>query len=329
MRNKDFMTNAAHTVTLQLITALIATSVFATLTAPAQAVTRDNQPAHTPSQLPATAMSMQQHGPDRSSIAASLELTYTTFIPVVYTLPPAPPSCPQTSSNTYDAVGFNGGPYKGNRLTDENADYRLSILGYAPVNSFLGFVGYPNDGGDPDAPRFHAMFIPPRVPAFVQVSQVYNWNWNESASPPYGSRGALNPDWGGNTVLDLRTIPGETINIPDRTAAINNAAALTALALYAGKNELTVAYFLYDNVYTPSFTGYVVHMLNFCVDPNLLATYRAQLDSSGRRSTMKLPAIKSHQPVGTALGDTITVAIRDGARYMDPRDERDWWQGHP
>lgn len=45
-------------------------------------------------------------------------------------------------------MAFNSGPYKGNRLTDENIDFRLSLLGYtAATHEPLTLVHY---GGDTD-----------------------------------------------------------------------------------------------------------------------------------------------------------------------------------
>jgi hypothetical protein len=36
-------------------------------------------------------------------------------------------------------------------------------------------------------------------------------------------------------------------------------------------------------------------------------------------------SLRNDQPVGVARGVTLTVAIRDAARFMDPRAS-DWWQ---
>jgi hypothetical protein len=129
-------------------------------------------------------------------------------------------------------------------------------------------------------------------------------------------------------VLDVGATRGETINIPERNAVIDGAGH-QAMVLYAGPRELTLAYFAFDHVLTPDGHGYVVHMLNFCVDPNLVSAYRSQLSADGRRSTMRLPVVRNNQLIGTALGGTVTVAMRDGARFMDPRVLSDWWYGLP
>lgn len=266
-------------------------------------------------------------GLDRKSIAplgAAQAMTYTAYLPVI-SKPPY--TCPTTSSAAYEAIAFLGSPYKNNTITDENADFRLSILGYAATNATLDYVSYGGGTGDGDGPQFADIFTPKRKPAFVKAYQVYQWNWNDGPGsvPPYGSRGAVNTQWP-VTVLDLGTTPGELLNIPYRTAT-NAPPDYRALVLYAGPNELTVVYLLQDQVVVNG-TGYVVHMLNFCVDPNLLSLYRAQL-SNGYRSTMKLPAIRNYQAVGTALGNSVTVAVRDGGAFMDPRVKTDWWYDAP
>ena len=233
-------------------------------------------------------------------------------------------TCPTTSGNSYDLTQFVGSPYKNNALTDENADFRLSILGYAATTAPLQLIDYGATPGG-DAPRLQGIFEPSRLATFVQAYRVYHWNWNESLPPPYGSRGSVNTDWP-VTVLDLRTTTGENIYIPERNANITPAGH-KAMVLYAGPRELTLVYLSQDQVVVNG-TGYVVHLLNFCVDPNLLALYRAQLDGTGRRATGHLPALPNDKIIGRALNTSITVAIRDAAAFMDPR-ATDWWPGLP
>jgi hypothetical protein len=246
-------------------------------------------------------------------------LTPRAFLPIVAKSPPA---CPVSSTNTYAVVPIDDSYYKENRLTDENPDFRLSILGYAPINQPLGVVVY---GGsmDPNAPRFRQIFRPARLPTFVAAYNNYTWHWDENAPPPYGMRGPLNNDpHFPVTVLDLATTPGEPIHIPARSVPIYGG-NVVAMVLYADEDELAITYTRFDHVW--HWGGmYAAYLLNFCVDPNLVATYRAQLNA-GRRSTGHLPAIRNDQPVGVARGGSLTVAIRDTARFMDPRAS-DWWQ---
>ncbi|MCW1967072.1 MAG: hypothetical protein KIH69_002980 [Anaerolineae bacterium] len=203
-------------------------------------------------------------------------------------------------------------------MSDFNPDFRLSVLGYAPVNAALNLVGY-NGDTDPNAPKFHGLFEPNRVPSFRAAYQRYDWNWN-SGPPPYGSRGGVNTKWP-VTVLDLSTGNGESIYPPERNVPIWSD-GLTGLVLFADVKELTIAYGRHDTVNN----GYVLHLTNICVEPNLLATYRAQLTSDGRRATNFLPAVRNNQRIGTADGNRVTIAITDGGEYLDPRSDKDWWR---
>ena len=238
-------------------------------------------------------------------------------------------SCPTTSSNVYAVIPIQDGYYKNNQITDENPDFRLSILGYAPVHGEpLDLVNY-GGGSDSNAPRFQGVFRPQRRPRFTAAYLNYQWNWDDGpgSAPPYGSRGPLNDDpFFRVTVLDFEVTPGEAIYIPERSVPIYGG-DVVAMVLYASENELAITYTRHDAVYLPGGI-YVVHLLNFCVDPQLVAAYRAQL-SAGRRSTGMLPAIRNDQPVGMARSHSLTIAIRDTARFMDPRSRKDWWQGIP
>ena len=120
-------------------------------------------------------------------------------------------------------------------------------------------------------------------------------------------------------MLDLTTSPGETLQIPERSVVIWSGGNV-ALVLYASETEVTFAYTRNDSV-----LGYVVHMLNLCVNAALVTAYRAQLNSAGKRATGSLPALKVGQTLGTARAGWVTVAIRDTGAYMDPRSRKDWW----
>ena len=65
----------------------------------------------------------------------------------------------------------------------------------------------------------------------------------------------------------------------------------------------------------------MVHLVNICVDPNLVALYR-RLDSEGRH---QLPAAYNNTVVGTALDSEVDVVVRDTGSFMDPRSGLDWW----
>jgi hypothetical protein len=116
--------------------------------------------------------------------------------------------------------------------------------------------------------------------------------------------------------------PGEPIFIPERSANIWN--DYKAMVLYAEEQRITFGYTRRDTVAN----GYSVHLENICVDPNLLALYRAQTDTGGWHVTGQLPALRNNQALGTALSGEIKVVIRDKGAFMDPRSRKDWWRGY-
>jgi hypothetical protein len=255
--------------------------------------------------------------------AHAQELTPRAYLPIAVGGAGTGAACGPASTAQYDLIGVQGGYYKNNALTDENADLRLSILGYvetpASQAAALDLVDY---GGatDPNAPRLHGLFEPNRVPAFRKNYQRYDWNWNEAGPPPYGARDGVNTQWDVSAV-DLTATVGEAIYTPERS--INNSGLGTvAMVLYADDDEVTLTYGDQDKVDG----GYVIYIANFCVDPNLVTLYQAQL-ANGTRATGRLPAVRNNERLGVAKQNFVTVAIRDKGPFLDPRSRKDWWQG--
>ena len=224
--------------------------------------------------------------------------------------------CAPVSGEVYGTIDIDGPYYKDNHLTDENADLRLSVLGYTAPAAAVDLVDY---GGatDPDAPQFTAMFEPGTAPVFAAAHRRYDWKWDEGGLPPYGVRSGVNDDWP-VSVLEMHVMRGTAIRPPGRTPQIGG--GFVAMVLYAGERELTLAYFRQDGVGS----GYVVYLSGLCVDAALTAAYQAQL-FNGRRVTGKLPAAVSGQTLGVADGGTVVVAVRDRGTFLDPRSRKDWW----
>jgi hypothetical protein len=87
--------------------------------------------------------------------------------------------------------------------------------------------------------------------------------------------------------------------------------------LYAEARRITLTYTRED---TPAI-GYMVHLENVAVAPELVALYQ-QLDAAGRHH---LPALHNDEVIGTADRASISIAIRDTGMFMDPRACKDWW----
>jgi hypothetical protein len=167
-------------------------------------------------------------------------------------------ACPASSDATFGLVPIDGAAYKDNRITDENADFRLSLIGYAPTDAQLALIDLPGSG-DGGAPRLSGVFEPNRIPQFTRVYKRYDWNWDENASPPYGSRGGINnDDQAPVAVIDFGASPGEKIYIPERSATIWSG-DVVAMVIYAGPQELTLVYQRQESVGE----GYLVHLANF------------------------------------------------------------------
>jgi hypothetical protein len=163
-----------------------------------------------------------------------------------------------------------------------------------------------------------------RQAQIVGVYRVNDWSWDpgKCGGHPRGCPGPPSDDvYWPVTMIGLATTPGEAVYIPERGPEIYPG-GYTAMVLFAEERRITLGYTRRDVVSA----GYVVHLENLCVDPNLVALYRAQLDGAGWHVSGHLPALRNNQAVGTALAPGLGVAIRDVGTFMDPRSHKDWWR---
>ena len=86
------------------------------------------------------------------------------FVPLVITSQNQTSSCSSAPSAGFDLIGVQGSYYKNNQLTDENADFRLSIIGYASTPESnaapLTLVDYGGRGAGGGPPPPHTFFTP-------------------------------------------------------------------------------------------------------------------------------------------------------------------------
>ncbi len=224
------------------------------------------------------------------------------------------PACAPISGVTYEAIPVL--EPSTNPPASAHPDLNLALRGYrlAPGNPWKGFVFYGGDA-DPYAPRLTDLFADRRPPTFANVYQVYEWDghWPGSFWP------ITSPEV---TMAGLAAAPGEILYLPG-TFQPNEIyiGGYQALVLYAEEGRLTLKYTREDNVVW----GYTIHLEGICVEPSLLALYRAS-DASGRTS---LPGLKVRQPLGRARGGEVKVAVRDTGAFMDPRSHKDWWRDVP
>ncbi len=211
----------------------------------------------------------------------------------------------------FDLIPIAGAPV--DRPAATHPDLNLTIRSYTPTTGTLGLIDV-NGDIDSNAPQFVNVFAPPRVPTFMGLYQVYDWDW---ACAPGGCRGAAltTPEV---TLLAVATTPGEALHIPSRSPEIH-AGGYKAMVLYAEATRITFTYTRDDT----AAVGYLVHMEDILVNPALVALYE-QSNAAGRSL---LPALRDGEPFATAAGTSIKLAIRDTGTFMDPRARKDWWMG--
>ncbi len=236
--------------------------------------------------------------------------------PVPATATPTPSGCPATSSAQFDLIPVI--PASNARPDYLHGDLNFALRGFSITNATLGLVNY-SGSSDANAPQLAGLFEPNAFPGMAAVYRAYNWNW---ACGTNGCRGSIITDWP-VTVAGLRTTPGQSLYIPERAPVIYTG-NYKAVVLYAEAKRMTLGYTREDSV---AF-GYAIHLENICVDPNLLALYRAQNNAAGYRLSGLLPALRENQRIGSAFGSEVQVAIRDRGAFMDPRSRKDWWWGY-
>ena len=256
--------------------------------------------------LPVTAQTASPSAPDTvvlPPVQIHLPLTFGESTEVA--------ECLTTSSNSYETTRILGNPRDPNKLPIFDPDINLLVRGFKPTSGTLGLIGI-NGPTDDDAPQLAHLFRPMRVPAFTALYQVYDWNW---ACCPGGELGQpiANPDV---TLVEMATTPGELLYPAGRHANIDR--DFVAMVLYAEKFRITFTYTRDDS---PA-QGYVIHLDNLCVDPNLLALY-TDMHRAGRDA---LPALRRGDSIGIAHSESVQVAVRDTGSFMDPRSGKDWWQ---
>jgi len=215
--------------------------------------------------------------------------------------------CQPIPGEEYTTLDVEGPPTE--RPAEDHPDLNLALRGYRVTDAGLGLVNY-GRGDDPRAPQLRGLFADGRLPTVTTVYRVYDWDWVRNWRGPLLAQHKV-------TLAGLRVDPGETIHVPNSEYEIES--GYEVLVLYASEERITLKYTREDDaVY-----GYTLHVENVCVEPTLLALYRAQ-NEAGRA---ELPALRAGQAFGRARGTEIGVAIRDTGRFLAPNSKGDWWRG--
>jgi hypothetical protein len=249
----------------------------------------------------------------------TLDATWQVYLPFIIRSPE--PECPPVSGNSYTTIPIEG--ITTDRPGPHHADLNLELRGWEETNQPRGLIQY-SGPTDLNAPQLDGLFSPRRFDGISSVYQVYHWNWDTNSRD-----GLIVDDWS-VFMMGLPTTPKENIYPPYRGPEIYGG-GYKVMVLYAEERRITLAFTRRDTVAE----GYAVHLENLCIDPNLLALYRAQTDGEGyhlpghKKLGGYLPALKADQSLGVALDNEILVVIRDTGRFMDPRSRKDWWTQYP
>jgi hypothetical protein len=230
------------------------------------------------------------------------------FMPFVTGGASTPVSCDLPEQN-YGTIGVDGPPQEGDPET--NANVNLGYRGWESVTADHKLITIDGSGKDPDAPQFPDMFADRRTATISGTYMRYRWDWDCDCPVDLKSSEEV-------TVLGLAVQPGETIYTPDSGYFIDEGKGYEYQVTYAGDSGITLYIGLDDD-----YNGYVVHIEDVCVDPDLVDLYW-KLHDAGRK---ELPALRGHQAFGRALNREIKVAVRDSGHFLDPRSRNDWWQG--
>ena len=220
-----------------------------------------------------------------------------------------PTDCPAVSNRRYSVITMLGVDTE--HPDNEHGDLNLALRKYIAINEPAQLIQL-TGGSDSDAPKLSGIFGDARMPEFVRTYQTHGWDWTCSV---HGCRGEVLSE-PVVSLIGMRVTAGEELFAPSRDTEIFGGSYIAAI-LYADTNRLTLAYSREGNIAS----GYAIHIENICVDPNLLVAYRTT--NAGGRGT--LPAVKNGEPLGTANGNEIIVAIRDRGAFLDPRSRKDWW----
>jgi len=242
--------------------------------------------------------------PIAAEVGASEVITWSAYLPFVAR---TTDECQPIPGEEYGTLDVTGPPT--DRPAEQHADLNLALRGYEVTDAELGLVDI-GGGSDPNAPQLRGLFTDHRTPTFTTVYKVYDWNWGCNCRGPLLTQYEV-------TLAGMGVAPGETIHVPSSGYEIGG--GYEVLVLYATEERITLKYTPNDNVVY----GYTLHVEHVCVEPSLLALYQ-EWNALGRGH---LPALEAGQAFGRARGGEIGVAIRDVGTFMDPRSQKDWWQG--
>lgn len=249
--------------------------------------------------------------------------TPTIAVTPTPTITPTPVSqaCPQTSNNTYQTQTESLPNYTyynpGDPPPNLHPDYNLQLRGYIGTDGSKELVNYNGPTAPLIPPQLMTLFRNRNIPEIVSLYKVYDWDWANNR------KGSPITTWY-VTLIGLKSTSGEKLYTPFSEYDISeNPTDYLVFVIYADETRVT---FKYDDWDTAR-SGFILHVEDICVDPNLLKMYNDKNynNPANRTSLIALRAIDSF---GTAKRNEVKVAIRADGSFMDPRSRKDWWQGY-
>jgi|GEM_PF-5268227 len=187
-------------------------------------------------------------------------------------------------------------------------DMNLLIRGWIPTTGSHNLFVYQHPTNT--APELNTLIDGNGNPSITSLYKVKPMPWdppNFLDNPPGLSEFA--------TLVGFATNVEQNILVPKYAYTIDGINQVTIL--YATNTQATLNYTTDDGVGG----GYIIHLLNFNVDPKLVECYN-KYNSQGRK---ELPVLAAGEIVGKASGNEVLVSIRDRGTFSDPRWENDWW----
>lgn len=124
-----------------------------------------------------------------------------------------------------------------------------------------------------------------------------------------------------NEVIAIRTTAGQVIKTPGSGRMILDGSNLSGMVMYVSNDGVRFANSRNDRPTAQE--GYNLYIWGITPDPGLASRYQCANDTLGRQ---KMPEMHVGDPLGTAKGEFIYLALRDNGAFQDLLDTS-WWNG--
>lgn len=193
------------------------------------------------------------------------------------------------------------GPYESN--PSSNYDLNTTLKARHPVANPGGLMSISGNCGCPKPPDLST--------TFPTLNITNAWQVNDTAQPCFNVSPCVH-------LAGITVGSGYEIRVPE--VGFEIAPGLNAAVIYADNNLnlLSLHYTANDDVSH----GYTVQFEGIHVRDDLFDAYN---EANSVTSRACLPVVQNGDIVGTAVGNEITVIVRDRGNWMNPLSAKDWW----